>query len=113
MREHSRITFRSLFRIRVSNRPDDQLIGYLGDLSEGGVKLVSDTPVEVGRSLQLRLKMRDREGQMQHVDIDATCTWTGENSKSGYFEAGLTLDSPSSAFSALVGRLRATRNARD
>lgn len=113
MREHSRITFRSLFRFKVSSRPDDRLIGYVGDLSEGGVKLVSDTPVEVGQSLQLRLKMRDREGQLQCMDIDATCMWTGENSKSGYFEAGLTLDRPTPAFSELIGRLRAMRKARD
>jgi len=113
MREHSRITFRSIFRIKASNRSDDQLIGYVGDLSERGLKLVSDTPFDVGTRLELRLKMRDREGQMQHIDIDATCMWVGENTKSGYFEVGLILDSPSPAFSSLVGRMRATRTARD
>lgn len=113
MREYSRITFRSIFRIKVSNRCDDRLIGYVGDLSEGGVKLISDTPIEVGTRLELRLKMRDREGRLQHIDIAATCSWSGENTKTGYFEAGLTLDRPSHAFSEVVSRMRATRNARD
>lgn len=109
MRQHSRFTFRSIFRVKVSVRPEDRLIGYIGDLSETGVRLLTDTLLAVDSSLALRLRMRDRAGEMRLVDIDVLCLWARENSKTGHFEAGCTLLQPSPEFSRLVAEMRANR----
>ncbi|MCY1289266.1 hypothetical protein D9M68_119490 [compost metagenome] len=113
MRQHNRIVFRSIFRIRVRDRRNDQLIGYVGDLSETGLKLLGDALVEVGSQLALSLRMRDKEGQMRQVDVDVVCQWSRENPQTGHFEAGLKLERPSVPFSDLVRDLRAKREARE
>ena len=94
MRQFSRITFRSIFRIKVSTRPDDRLIGYVGDLSDTGQRLLGDALLEVGSEMALR----DMEGDKRHVDIEVVCLWSRENTKSGYFEAGVTLAKRSNEF---------------
>ncbi len=112
MRQYSRITFRSIFRIKVSTRPDDRLIGYVGDLSDSGLRLLGDALLEVGSEMSLRLRMRDREGEMRHVDIEVVCLWSRENTKTGYFEAGFTLAKPSNEFARWISGLRVTRGVR-
>ncbi|MDH1264426.1 PilZ domain-containing protein [Pseudomonas sp. GD03944] len=109
MRQHSRITFRSIFRIKVSKRPEDRLIGYVGDVSDNGLRLLSDTLMEVDSIMALRLRMRDKEGEMRQVDIEALCLWARENTRTGHFEAGFVLPEPSAAFTDLVNGMRAKR----
>ena len=111
MRQSSRITFRSIFRIRVSDRERDTLIGYAGDVSEGGMKLLGDALIEPGRELKLRIRMRDRDGELRQIDVDMLCQWSQENSRTGFFEAGLALRGTSAAYQQLVEGMRNRRNA--
>ncbi|MBM7059159.1 PilZ domain-containing protein [Pseudomonas sp. UL073] len=113
MRQHSRIIIRSIFRIKVSNRRNDKLVGYVGDLSEHGLRLVGDTLLEVGSTLELRIRMRDKDGQMRHADVDVKCLWARENAQTGHFEAGLSLVLPSVSYSELIRDMRATRGVRE
>lgn len=110
MRKNSRIIFRSVFRIKVSRRENDRPIGYVGDLSSDGLRLLLDQAVlQVGNRAELRLRTRDREGRVRQVDVDVTCKWARENTQTGYFEAGCTLESPSADFDALIGSLHSRR----
>lgn len=110
MRQNSRITFRSIFRIKVSKRENDRPIGYVGDLSSTGLRLLLDqASLVVGSRAELRLRTRNREGDVIHVDIDVICMWSRENEKTGYFEAGCTLESPSEDFTALINTLHMRR----
>jgi hypothetical protein len=109
MRKHSRIVFRSLFRIKVYSRRSDQLIGYVGDLSETGLKLLSDTAMEPDSHKTLRLKMRVGDDQLLQLDIEVRCMWSSENEKTGRFESGFTLLQPSAEFARLVADLQAAR----
>ncbi|SEM63454.1 PilZ domain-containing protein [Pseudomonas sp. ok272] len=109
MRQHTRITFRSIFRIKVSDCQTDQLIGYVGDVSESGLRLLSDAPQDVDSCMNLRLRMRDRDGELRKVDILALCLWSQENARTGYFESGFRLAQDSEAFAHLVGNMRPMR----
>jgi hypothetical protein len=109
MRRSSRITFRSTFRIKVSQRERDELIGYAGDVSECGMRLLSDSPVEPGSQLQLRLRMRDREGELRQVEVDMVCQWSQENSRTGFFEAGLAVVGEAPAYVRLIEGMRNRR----
>lgn len=106
MRQHPRITFRSLFRIKVSRAEDDQLIGYVGDISEGGLRMLGDRLLEPGSEHHLRLRMRDRHGEMRHVDIQVTCQWSAENTRTGHIESGLALKDESVAYNRLLADMR-------
>jgi hypothetical protein len=106
MRQHNRITFRSLFRIKVSLRENGALIGYAGDISEGGLRLLADKEIAPGTALQLSLRMRDRFGEMRSVDIDVLCQWCTPNPRTGHIEVGLALSAESPAFVQLLTDMR-------
>ncbi len=113
MRYQSRIPFRSIFRVKVCNPKNDQLIGYVGDVSEGGLKLLSDAAVAPDTLINLRLKMRVREDEILQLDVVVKCKWSRFNAKTGYVESGCVLEQPSTEFAALVENMRVLRARQD
>ncbi|SDT23008.1 PilZ domain-containing protein [Halopseudomonas xinjiangensis] len=111
MRGQSRIVFRAVFRIKVSDRATGELVGYVGDISERGLRVLSDTPAVAGTTIQWRLRMRRDDG-FQSVDIDGHCLWSRQNARSGQRESGIRVDQPNEAFVQLVESLRARRKAK-
>ena len=109
MRNQSRLQFRSLFRVKVSNPTTGALIGYVGDVSETGLKLLSDKVFEAGERVILRMRMRVKEDEILQFDLDVTCRWSGTNAKTGYFEAGFILEQPSAEFTLMVEKMRIQR----
>lgn len=109
MRNQSRLLFRSIFRVKVSNPKTNALIGYVGDVSEQGLKVLSDTSFAQDARVPLRLRMRLREDEVLQFDLDVTCKWSGTNAKTGYFEAGFILEQPSAEFTLMVEKLRIQR----
>ncbi|PAU84427.1 PilZ domain-containing protein [Pseudomonas sp. WN033] len=109
MREQSRMVFRSIFRIKVADRDTGRLIGYVGDISEGGFKLLSDEPMELDVPVALQIRLRDGEGKMQMLDVEVICLWCQENIRTGYHESGCSLHQPSEEFARLVEGMRAKR----
>ncbi len=109
MRIQSRLQFRSIFRVKVSNPETGALIGYVGDVSENGLKILSDTEYEVGADVKVRMRMRINETETLQFDLSLTCMWTGTNSKTGYFEAGFILAQPSAEFTLMVEKMRIQR----
>ncbi|WXL25749.1 PilZ domain-containing protein [Ectopseudomonas mendocina] len=106
MRQHPRITFRSMFRIKISRVEDDQLIGYVGDISEGGLRMLGDNLLEPGSEHHLRLRMRDRFGEMRQVDVQTICQWSAENTRTGHVESGMALKNESHAYNKLLADIR-------
>lgn len=111
MRQHNRIVFRSMFRIRVHDAASGALLGYVADLSETGLKLRCDVLLEVEGEFDLRLRMRGREERMFVAEVKMRCIWARENAQTGHFEAGLKLEQPSVSFNELMNELRAGRRA--
>ncbi len=111
MRQHSRYPFRSLFRVKVSNPENGLFLGYVGDVSYSGLKLVADTQLPPGEILPLRLRMRLNETEVLQVDVRARTQWCAENPKTGHWETGCLLMQPSAEFDALVDRMGALRDA--
>ncbi|MDF3933865.1 PilZ domain-containing protein [Pseudomonas citronellolis] len=109
MRQHNRIVFRSMFRIRVLDAASGKLLGYVADLSESGLKIRCDLLLEAESVLELRLRMRDREDRMREAEVRVRCVWSGENAQTGQYEAGLALDQPSVSYNELMTELRAGR----
>ncbi|HEY8938538.1 MAG TPA: PilZ domain-containing protein [Cellvibrio sp.] len=106
MRNQSRQQFRSMFYAKVSNPRNGALIGYVGDVSESGLKIVSDAPFVQDEHLQMHMQMREEKAA--RFDLDARCKWATCNTETGYFEAGFILQQPSPSFTLMVKRLRKT-----
>lgn len=113
MRQQSRLPFRSIFRVKVSNPKTNALIGYVGDVSENGLKLLSDTQFAQGDDVHFRMRMRVSESETLQFDLHLTCMWSGTNGKTGYFEAGFILQQPSAEFTLMVEKMRIQRGDTD
>lgn len=104
MRQQSRQQFRSMSHAKVSNPRNGALIGYVGDISEHGLKVLSDAPFV--QDEHLHMQMRLGEEKTLQFDLDATCIWSGSFTNNGFFEAGFLLEQPSPEFLSMVDNLR-------
>lgn len=105
MRRHRRFNFRHLSRIQVSNSLSGEPIGFLGDISVEGLRLLAAQPLAKGGCYELRLHVPEEKGPERQVDIVVICQWVRRNSERGNFEMGFALDRPSTEFANLVAQL--------
>ncbi|MGF6690034.1 hypothetical protein M2318_000078 [Metapseudomonas resinovorans] len=108
MRKHRRLTFRQVNRIHVTNRLSGEPMGYIADLSLGGLKLVSPTPLAPGAAFEMRLDVPVREGHFRAVDIHVVCQWSRKDGMSGRFHIGCALDRPAPEFTEMVASMHAS-----
>lgn len=102
MRGQSRIVFKSIFRMKVSDRASGRLVGYVGDISASGMRLLSDEVIETGEVMHWRLRMRNSDGSTTLIDVDGRALWSRRNTQSGYIESGVHIEQPSKEFTRLI-----------
>src|SRR5688500_9340160 len=59
--------------LKVFNSVTDKPIGFLGNLSEDGLMLISQLPLMVGADFNLRLKIPMDSHCQQVIDLNACC----------------------------------------
>lgn len=74
--------------LQVFNRLTDKPIGYLGNVSEEGLMLISELPMMVGVDFELCLKIPGPEGEVQAVDLTARCLWSHEDINPLHYDSG-------------------------
>ena len=77
--------------LKVFNRFTDQPIGYLGNVSEDGLMLISQLPMLVGPDFELQLKIVGRSGGMHLINLTASCLWCHEDQTPGHYDSGFML----------------------
>lgn len=92
--------------LRVFNSVTDKPIGFLGNVSEDGLMLISQLPMMVGVDFQLRLKIPSSDGCQQTIDFSACCVWCHEDATPLHYDAGFILLQPPVEFGLLVQALR-------
>lgn len=92
--------------LRVFNRFTDKPIGYLGNVSEEGLMLISPLPLLVGATFELRLKIPGRDGQLHQIDLTARCQWCNEDVTPNTYDSGFVLLQPPTEYAALITALR-------
>jgi hypothetical protein len=92
--------------LRVFNTVTDKPIGFLGNVSEDGLMLISQLPMMVGVDFQLRLKIPGSDGCQQIIDFSACCVWCHEDATPLHYDAGFMLLQPPVEFGLLVQALR-------
>lgn len=74
--------------LQVFNRLTDKPIGFLGNVSEDGLMLISQLPMMVDVDFELRLKIPGPEGAFHPIDITATCLWSHEDINPQHYDSG-------------------------
>lgn len=77
--------------LKVFNRLTDRPIGYLGNVSEDGFMLISQLPMLIGADFELRLQVPGRDGQLQSIEITASCRWCHEDVTPHHYDTGFVL----------------------
>ncbi|TLX54613.1 PilZ domain-containing protein [Stutzerimonas nosocomialis] len=94
------------YYLKVFNRITDKPMGFIGNLSEKGLMLISPYPMLVNARFDMRLKIPGQGGRLRYVDFSATCQWTHEDVTPGSFDSGFALIAPSAEFVGMINALR-------
>jgi hypothetical protein len=92
--------------LKVFNSVTDKPIGYLGNVSEHGLMLISQLPMMIGADFDLRLKIPASEGILQVIDLRACCLWCHEDETPHHYDAGFSLQQVPAEYGQLVDALK-------
>lgn len=77
--------------LSVYNRYTDQLLGYLGNVSEAGLMVISELPILVGPDFELQLRIPLPGDGWQFINLTASCLWCQEDQMPGHYDSGFML----------------------
>lgn len=80
-----------IYYLRTNVAHTGQDIGYIANVSAGGIKLISRNPIEPNTAVQLKINLPIKIGDVSHLKFNATSRWSTKNLASGYFESGFEL----------------------
>lgn len=92
--------------LKVFNSITDKPIGFLGNVSEDGLMLISQLPMMIGADFDLRLKIPAIDGILQVIDVRACCLWCHEDATPQHYDAGFSLQRAPPEYGQLVSALR-------
>ena len=91
--------------LQVFNRITDKPIGFLGNVSQDGLMLISQLPMMVGVDFELRLKLPEADGSFRPIDITASCLWSREDINPQYYDSGFSVLEASEDYKQLISAL--------
>ena len=94
------------FFLKVFNRFTDKPIGYLGNVSDGGLMLISQLPMLVDANFEFRIKLPGADGEVQFIDLTARCLWCREDLTPHYYDSGFILYQPPAEYATLISALQ-------
>lgn len=74
--------------LRVYDQDTRALVGHLVDISETGVRLIRDTPLEPGCTVSMRMSWRDEADVAHHLRFVAECVWSGPDVNPDFHDVG-------------------------
>lgn len=95
-----------LYYLKVFNQFTDKPMGYIGNVSLDGLMLISQLPMMVGASFDLRLKIPGADGDEHYVDFSGICQWCREDVTPGSYDSGFSLVEPPQPYVEMVSALR-------
>jgi hypothetical protein len=92
--------------LQVSNRYTGKTLGFLGNISEEGLMLISDLPLLVGAVFALSLQVPGDESGRRTLDVSARCLWSHEDETPGHFDSGFSLEIAPTEYFELIEALK-------
>jgi hypothetical protein len=75
------------FKFEVFNT-SDQLIGYLGDITLNGLKVISKESMPLNTNLNLKIKLPPRIHGKEEIIFQAECVWCKKDSNNNDYQLG-------------------------
>jgi len=102
-----------MFYSRVFDEKTGELVGHIIDITRMGMMLISEKPVEVGQTLQLRLEVPLDFQTKQFISFAATSKWCGKDVDPHFYNTGFEIDAISLEDLDLIERLVEAYGLRD
>ncbi len=78
------------FYLRIFNRKDGELIGYLGDITPQGIMLISEKPVETNRFFKLWMDLPG-SSTVRRLEFEAKSIWCQPDMNPDFYDTGIQL----------------------
>lgn len=80
-----------VFYLRVFDGMSSKLIGHLIDISQKGIMLISDSPIEVNEDYRLRMRLPTQGKDRNEIVFKATSRWCKNDSNPDFYMAGFQM----------------------
>ena len=92
MDERRRVSRRHiLFYSRVFDRKTGIFLGYLGNMNEGGLMIISETPLEVNQNYLLRIDLPEDIYSKSVLNFEAKSVWSRLDVDPNFHNTGFQL----------------------
>ena len=75
------------FKFEVLNSKN-QIIGYLGDITLNGLKVISKNAIEINSIHNLKIKLPPRISKNEEIHFEAECVWCKKDEKAENYQLG-------------------------
>lgn len=93
------------YYLNVFNRYTDRPLGFIGNLSEGGLMLISRYPMMLAQRFEMRLKVPGQDSKIHYVDFSVMSLWSREDVTPGSYDTGFALITPSPEIRDMIDAL--------
>jgi hypothetical protein len=96
MEERRRLSRRHiLFYSRVFDRKTGVFLGYLGNMNEDGLMIISEDPIDINQDFLLRIDLPEDIYSMSVLNFDARSVWCKLDVDPNFYNTGFQLDNVS------------------
>lgn len=81
--------YQLMFHVQVVDADTDDPVGYLVDISHGGMMLASEEPLEIGRRYRMRVPLPIAYLGYREIRLDAIAAWTAPSLHPAFHRTGL------------------------
>ena len=92
--------------LQVYNQRTGRPLGYIGNISQHGLMLISRWRIETGALFNLRVSFPGAGESVSHIDFDAKCQWCRPDVDASSFDSGYTIADCSANYHLLFEALR-------
>jgi hypothetical protein len=80
-----------VFYLRVFDGMSSKILGHLVDLSENGLQVIGDSPVEINENYRLRMRLPTLMKDRDEIVFNATSRWCKTDSNPDFFISGFQM----------------------
>jgi len=80
-----------VYRLKVVDRGTQRILGYLVDVTTEGLMLMSEDPIELGRTFELRMALPAAVEGSRPIYLEAKSIWSRSEPGVGYHDTGFEM----------------------
>ncbi|MHC1782711.1 MAG: PilZ domain-containing protein [Anaerolineaceae bacterium] len=80
-----------IYYLRVFDRDTVNLIGHLVDITAEGVMVISENPIEVGKTFHMRMILPKEFFGKEQINFEAVSRWADKDINPSFYDTGFQL----------------------